>query len=84
MNTTDSTRRQLTKRLERAKYALDQIIKKILDINKAKKAAVATPPKQEEITDDYQYREELKLLNRIADQQAQLVRVYENQLQESY
>ncbi len=75
MSTINSKKRQLHRRLERAKSTLDQAIKNILDINKAKKASKKVPPENVK-----QVREELKLLNKIADQQAQLVKVYENQL----
>lgn len=70
-------KRSIKRKLVRAKVALNTTIEKILDINRRRKrlqiyedAAV----KEEELN------QELKLLNKIADRQAQLIKKYENSL----
>lgn len=73
MSTTDSSKRQLSRKLERAKTKLDQAIRRLLYLNKMQKKAQQTDNKEE-------LKQEMKLLNRIADQQAKLVKVYEYQL----
>lgn len=70
-------KRSIKRKLVRAKVALNTTIEKILDINRRRKrlqvyedAAV----KEEELN------QELKLLNKIADRQAQLIKKYESSL----
>ncbi len=73
MRTTDSSKFQLRRRLVRAKAILEKSIKRIMELNKVNRFKTDA---EEELME-----EELRLLNRIADQQAQLIRAYENQLQ---
>jgi hypothetical protein len=73
MRTTDSSKFQLRRRLERAKVLLEKSIKRIMELNKVSR--FKTDAEEESM------EEELRLLNRIADQQAQLIRAYESQLQ---
>ncbi len=72
-----TTKRDMLRKLRRAKRILNLTIRRMLDINKAQKNATKT---QHELPQQENLREELKILNKIADQQAQLVRVYESQL----
>ena len=74
MNMTDFRKSQLKSKLERAKTVLDQAIRRLLDLNKMQKKA------QESAYENAALKQEIKLLNRIADQQAHLVKVYEYQL----
>jgi hypothetical protein len=74
MNMTDSKKSQLKSKLERAKTVLEQAIRRLLDLNKMQKKA------QESAYENAALKQEIKLLNRIADQQAHLVKVYEYQL----
>ncbi len=71
------TSRALKRRWLRTKIALNHTVQKILDINKRRK-------KLSDVDDlrDYevQLREELRVLNRTADQQARLLRRYELEL----
>jgi hypothetical protein len=71
---TDFRKSQLKSKLERAKTVLDQAIRRLLDLNKMQKKA------QESAYENAALKQEIKLLNRIADQQAHLVKVYEYQL----
>lgn len=64
-------RSTLTQKLLRARTALEAIVSRILEINKAKRKA---PNRISE------WREELRLLNQIAAMQARLIRSYEAQL----
>ncbi len=73
MRTTDSSKFQLRRRLDRAKAILEKSIKRIMELNKV--STFKTDVGEESM------EEELRLLNRIADQQAQLIRAYESQLQ---
>lgn len=73
MRTTDSSKFQLSRRLERARALLEKSIKRIMELNKVSKFKTDA---EEDFTE-----EELRLLNKIADQQAQLIRAYESQLQ---
>ncbi|MCB0634181.1 MAG: hypothetical protein R2824_05720 [Saprospiraceae bacterium] len=70
-------KRSIKRKLSRARIALNTTIEKILDINrKRKKLQIAgdVTPLGEELN------QELKLLNKIADRQAQLVRKYERNM----
>jgi hypothetical protein len=71
------TKRSMKRKLVRARIALNQTIHKILEINRNRKrlSFYPDPGEQEE-----QLSEELKVLNKTAEQQAHLVRRYEMQL----
>ena len=56
-----------------AKSALTQTIQKILDLNKSLRKAGKKPENQA-------IKRELKLLNKVADQQAKIVQLYELRL----
>lgn len=67
-------KRSIKRKLSRARIALNTTIEKILDINRKRKTLQLTKnaeSKEEELN------QELKLLNKIADRQAKLVRKYE-------
>lgn len=67
-------KRALKHRLLRAKIKLNHTLKQILDINYRRRKLPYLPnPANREAA----LEEELKVLNRIADQQARLVRYYE-------
>lgn len=70
-------KRSIKRKLVRAKVALNTTIGKILDINRRRKRlqALDDPSVKEE-----ELNRELKLLNKIADRQAQLIRKYEDSL----
>lgn len=70
-------KRSIKRKLSRARIALNTTIEKILDINRRRKML--------QLTNDASFQEEelnqeLKLLNKIADRQAQLVRKYERNM----
>lgn len=70
-------KRSIKRKLLRAKIALNTTIEKILDINRRRKRLQVfedSAVKEEELN------QELKLLNKIADRQAQLIKKYENSL----
>lgn len=71
------TKRSMKRKLVRARIALNQTIQKILEINRNRKrlSFYPDPGEQEE-----QFTEELKVLNKTAEQQAHLVRRYEMHL----
>lgn len=71
------TSRSLKRRWLRTKMALGQTIERILDINRRRKVLSNVPQyiKSQEDMD-----QELKILNRIADHQARLLRKYEMDL----
>ncbi|HMQ48273.1 MAG TPA: hypothetical protein PKA00_12695 [Saprospiraceae bacterium] len=68
------TKRSIKRRLIRAKIALSQTMQKILDINKSRKQLPYAQDKQEK---QQELNEELKVLNKMAAYQAQLVRHYQ-------
>ena len=71
------TKRSMKRKLVRARIALNQTIHKILEINRnRKRLSFYSDPevKQEDLM------EELKVLNKTAEQQAKLVKRYEMQL----
>ncbi len=71
----DSSMKQ---RLLNAKSALTATIQKILDLNKSlRKAPFEGPAIQQEL------KQELKLLNKVADQQAKIVQLYEARIQKT-
>lgn len=74
---TETSKRDMLRKLRRAKRILDLTVKRMLDINKAQKKATKT---HYELPEPENIREELKMLNKIANQQARLVRTYEHVL----
>jgi hypothetical protein len=75
-----SMKRSIKRKLLRAKIALNTTISRILDINRKRKKLQLyeeIPVKEEELYS------ELKLLNKIADRQAMLVRKYESSLDQT-
>ncbi len=69
--------RIIKRRLVKARSALNQTIQKILDISRKKKTIPFTPdPESKEAV----IGEELWLLNKLAKQQAQLIKHYETTL----
>ncbi|GJM34114.1 MAG: hypothetical protein DHS20C18_31150 [Saprospiraceae bacterium] len=71
--------RSIKRRLLRARISLNQTIQRILDINRKRKNLSFT---KDPIRKNEDLNEELKLLNKLAEQQAKLVRNYENSLAE--
>lgn len=69
--------RAIKRRLIKAKIILNQTIQKILDINHSRKRLPFLENRQVE---GQALEEELKLLNKIAAQQARLIRHYEDTL----
>ena len=71
------TSRLLKRRWLKTKIALSQTIQRILDINRRRKVL-----SHAENTENFeqQLQEELRVLNRIADQQARMLRKYEADL----
>jgi len=68
-------------RLQKAQVVLKMVIRKILDINRMKKNLAhskgkTSPEKKQAI------REELKILNKLAQQQSKLVALYQSELSE--
>ena len=72
-------KRSLKRKLLRARIKLNNTIAQILDINKNRKkySLLKSAPSPNEL------EEELRVLNKIAEQQAKLVRHYESALTES-
>ncbi|MCB0548552.1 MAG: hypothetical protein KDD19_13305 [Phaeodactylibacter sp.] len=71
------TQRSMKRRLIRARIALNQTIQKILDVNRnRKRLSFSNDPIQREKVLD----EELRVLNKVAHQQAMLVEHYESEL----
>ena len=66
--------RSMKRRLLRARITLNQTIQKILEINRKKKGLPYVRNAREEQENMY---EELKVLNRIAEHQAKLIKHYE-------
>jgi len=69
--------RSMKRRLLKARILLSQTVQKILDINKTRKKF--SIHKNTHTTKE-DFKEELKVLNRIAEHQAQLIRLYETRL----
>ncbi len=63
----------ILQRFLNAKTALTETIQKILDLNKSLRSTQKTPENQA-------IKQELKLLNKVADQQAKIVQLYELRL----
>ena len=70
---TQASETSLLQRFLNAKSALTETIQKILDLNKSLRIA-HKPPENQAI------KKELKLLNKVADQQAKIVQLYEIRL----
>lgn len=69
--------RSIKRKLIKAKIALHQTIQKILDINRRRKSiSFSTNPAQKQKV----LNEELRVLNRVAEYQARLVKHYEHTL----
>lgn len=69
--------RSMKRRLLRARITLNQTIQKILDINKKKKTLPYNPNARQEVRE---INEELRVLNKIAEHQAKLIKHYETAL----
>ena len=70
-------KKSIKTKLVRAKVALNTTIEKILDINRKRKKLQL----YDNLTvEEDELNQELKLLNKIADQQAKLIRKYETSL----
>lgn len=76
MRTTGSSKRLVRIRLSKAKLILDHALKRMLEINKQLK--VAASEANSKLKENL--HTELKLLNRIIEQQAYLVKAYEFEL----
>jgi len=76
MRTTGSSKRLVRVRLSKAKLILDHALKRMLEINKQLKTAASEA--NSKLKDNL--HTELKLLNRIIEQQAYLVKAYELEL----
>jgi LAS superfamily LD-carboxypeptidase LdcB len=63
----------ILQRLLNAQTALKTTIQKILDLNRQLKSL----RKSKEAPENFAIKQELKLLNKVADQQAKIVRLYE-------
>ncbi len=72
--------KSIKRRLLRARISLNQTLQKILDINRKRKRLSFT--KDPSGTNEA-LSEELKVLNKLAEQQARLIRKYENSLAEN-
>ncbi len=62
-----------------AKDALTSTIQKILDLNRQLKSV----RKSKEQSKDHDIKQELKLLNKVADHQAKIVQMYEHRLKQA-
>ncbi len=73
--------RSIKRKLLRAKISLNQTVQKILDINRRRKnLKYAQNSRQLELA----LKEELRVLNKIAEQQARLVQHYESYLSQHH
>ena len=68
----------IIQRLLTAKDALTSTIQKILDLNRQLKSLRKS--KEAEVVADVAIKQELKLLNKVADHQAKIVQLYEHRL----
>lgn len=68
-------RRTITSRLAQAKTTLSQTMESILDINRRRKTLPSDPSIKK--SQEQALSEELKILNKLAEQQAVLIRKYE-------
>lgn len=69
----------MIQRLFNAKDSLKATIQKILDLNRQLKSLRKT----KEVAADQAIKQELKLLNKVADHQAKIVQLYEYRLKEA-
>jgi hypothetical protein len=69
----------MIQRLFTAKDALKYTIQKILDLNRQLKSL----RKSKEVTADQAIKQELKLLNKVADHQAKIIQLYEYRLKKA-
>jgi len=69
----------MIQRLFTAKDALKATVQKMLDLNRQLKSA----PKAEEPSPAVDIKQELKLLNKVADHQAKIVQLYEYRLKKA-
>ena len=69
--------RSIKRKLLRTRIALGQTVDRILDINRRRKHLVLLSNREER---EEKLNEELRVLNQIANQQAQMVRKYETDL----
>ncbi len=70
----------IIQRLLTAKDALTSTIQKILDLNRQLKSLRKS---KEEVVADVAIKQELKLLNKVADHQAKIVQLYEYRLKKA-
>jgi hypothetical protein len=71
--------KKIKRRLLRARVVLNQVIRQILEINRTRKQL---PFFQNRAAKEKEMEQELKLLNKIAQQQAVLIKKYEVELEE--
>ena len=69
----------MIQRLFNAKDALTSTIQKMLDLNRQLKSLRKT----KEVAEDQAIKQELKLLNKVADHQAKIVQLYEYRLKKA-
>jgi hypothetical protein len=69
----------MIQRLFNAKDSLKATIQKILDLNRQLKSL----RKSQEVLEDQAIKQELKLLNKVADHQAKIVQLYEYRLKKA-
>ncbi|MBK8565801.1 MAG: hypothetical protein IPN76_21280 [Saprospiraceae bacterium] len=69
----------IIQRLLTAKDALTSTIHKILDLNRQLKS-LRKSKEEEKVVADVAIKQELKLLNKVADHQAKIVQLYEHRL----
>ncbi len=69
----------MIQRLFNAKDSLKATIQKILDLNRQLKSLRKSP----EVLEDQAIKQELKLLNKVADHQAKIVQLYEYRLKKA-
>jgi hypothetical protein len=70
-------KRSIKRRLIRAKITLNSTLQKILDINRSRKQL---PYLDNPLQTQRELKEELRVLNKIAEKQALLIRLYEERL----
>ncbi len=69
----------IIQRLLTAKDALTSTVQKMLDLNRQLKSL----RKSKEVVADVAIKQELKLLNKVADHQAKIVQLYEHRLKKA-
>ncbi len=73
--------KSIKRRLLRARISLNQTLQRILDINRKRKRLSFT---KDPVQKNEDLNEELKVLNKLAEQQARLIQKYENSLAEQH